>query len=114
MKAPQICSVKWVVCPSVETVEGMPHVANTVALSCGRFACLQCGMEGRLPPSTEKAIPSVPRMFDHPHPAAPGYRCDRSDYSNSHFKGVFTTGRVILKAPYPVKVEGGERGGERG
>ena len=25
---PRMCSVKWVVCPSVETVEGMPHVAH--------------------------------------------------------------------------------------
>ena len=32
VKAPRMCSVKWVVCPSVETVEGMPHVAQTPLL----------------------------------------------------------------------------------
>ena len=112
-----MCSVKWVVCPSVETVEGMPpRGTNTVALSCGRFACLHRETEGRLPPSTEKAIPSVPRMFDNPPPppppATPGYRRERSDCSNHHVQGVFTTGRLILKAPCPVKVEGGEREAE--
>ena len=106
VKVPRICLVRWVACQSVETVEGMPQVANTVAFSCGRFACLQQGMEGRLLPSTEKAILSVPRMLDHP--AAPGYRCDRSDCSNLHVKGVLTTGRLIVKATCPVKVEGWE------
>ena len=81
-------------------------MANTIVFSCGQFACLQRGMEGRLLPSTDKAIPSVPRMFDHL--VAPGYRRDRSDCSNLHVKGVLTTGRLILKATCPVKVEGGE------
>ena len=40
--------------------------------------------------------------------AAPGYRCDRSDCSNLHVKGVLTTGRLIVKATCPVKVEGRE------
>lgn len=84
----------------------MPQVANTVVFSCGQFACLQRGMEGRLLPSTDKAIPSIPRMFDHL--VAPGYRRDRSDCSNLHVNGVLTTGRLILKATCPVKVEGGE------
>ena len=81
-------------------------MANTVVFSCGQFACLQRGMEGRLLPSTDKAIPSIPRMFDHL--VAPGYRRDRSDCSNLHVNGVLTTGRLILKATCPVKVEGGE------
>ena len=81
-------------------------MANTIVFSCGQFACLQRGMEGRLLPSTDKAIPSIPRMFDHL--VAPGYRRDRSDCSNLHVKGVLTTGRLILKATCPVKVEGGE------
>ena len=59
MKAPTICSVKWVACQSVE-----------IAFRCGPFACLQRGTEGRLPPSTEKAIPSVPSLSDH-HPTPP-------------------------------------------
>ena len=94
----------------------MPQVANTIAFRLGPFACLQRGTEGRLPPSTEKAIPSVPSMFDHhPTPAAPGDRRDRSDRSSHrHVKGVRTTGRLIRKAPCPVKGEGGEGGAEGG
>ena len=107
--------MKWVACQSAETVEGMPQVANTIAFRLGPFACLQRGTEGRLPPSTEKAIPSVPSMFDHhPTPAAPGDRRDRSDRSHRHVKGVRTTGRLIRKAPCPVKGEGGEGGAEGG
>lgn len=88
MKALKICSEKGVACQSVETVGRYVPAANTIAFSCGPFACVEGGTEGRLPASVRKLIPSVPRMFDyHPTPHCMA-GADRSDCSNRHVKGM--------------------------